>query len=437
MNNIEPKPLVAKKKFYFSAAIRGDTSFERNFRKIIEVISKFGEPLTERSDLYNPLDKALGHKEEKVREKQIYRRDMIRWLGIADAIIAEISGGSVGVGYEIRYAIRDRRIPVFCLYHESSKPSLIVKQDPSKYVILQTYSNADDIEKYLTGFLTILDMTENIEDIRSIYGQMAKELEKSAMNCKEMEKMVENLLAFGETFVLQKDLTNVHIAKFRPPEMDFKDVANYVGFMFKNLVLQKRWDQLKSQRIGATFVSGRKRRIIAALTDFYGPTNLLEVYKLLGEHKLRYTKEAFTKNIRAYRRIGLFKSPAEPSQQQSSKTRSTKFKDKLVLTRTLEGQILLQSSRSPREIMRKLIIPTSHLVYLSSFLGKYGTNTLEELIGKAKRHWWFVKIPDIQTRDIDSVNISDVKEQDMIDEITRYLETDCKEFWQKQFSSFA
>jgi hypothetical protein len=436
VSKIGETPKVARKKYYFSAAIRGDTSYEKNFRKIIEIINEYGQPLTERSDLYNPLDKNMGKKRVQTTEKQIYRRDIIRWLGEANAVIAEISGGSVGVGYEIRYAVKDRRIPVFCLYSVSSMPSLIIKQDPSKYIILQQYFNEIDLEKYLRCFLMILTLTEDVEDVRSTYRRMSKEIAKSNVGIAEMKEKIESLLTLSDFSVFQKDLTNVHIAKFKPVEIDFKDAASFVRFMFRNIVLQKRWDQLKSQRIGSTFASGRKRRIIAMLSDFQGPTNLLEAYDLLGEDKLRYTREAFTKNIRAYRKIGLFKTPIE-AKHQTFRPRGTKFKDRIALTRTFKGEILIESSRSPREIMRKLIIPTSHLQHLSIFLDKFGHGLLVDLLRESKNQPWFSKMPEIPILDIDSVDLGLHLEEKLAEDIAKYLLLMCKEFWKKQYSSFA
>lgn len=425
-----------RKKFYFSGAIRGDTTYEKNFPKIIRTISEYGEPLTERSDLYNPLDKTLDLEKKKAKEKRVYRRDIIHWMGQSHAVIAEISGGSIGVGYEIRYAIKDLRIPVFCMYHKSSMPSLIVKQDPSKYVILQQYSNETDLEKYLRCFLRIISLTGDIEDIRPIYMRVSREIAESDLSAQEIYERIDDLTKIGDSTILQKDLTSMHVLRLRPQDIDFKDVASFANFMLRNIILQKRWEELRSQRIGATFVSGRKRKIIVALSDFYGPANLLDIYKLLGEDRLSYTREAFTKNIRAYRRIGLFKTSAEPKLE-IVRMRGTKFKDILGLTQTLEGKIRIESSRSRREVMRRLIIPTSHLQHLSVFVEKYGSDSLEDLLKESKMQSWLQKIPEMAIPDIDDIDLSSIKEQRAAEEISHNLHEMCKRFWKKHYSSFA
>lgn len=429
------QPNRGRKKFYFAGAIRGDTSYEEYFYKIIEIIKEYGEPLTERSDLYNPLDKNFSPEERTVKEKRIYRRDIFQWLAESNALIAEISGESMGVGYEIRYAIRDRRIPVLCLYHASSTPTLVIKQDPSKYILLQQYSDENALEKYLRCFLIILAKTDDIKDVRSVYIDVSKEIAKSNLNFQEIKEMIEKLLTFGDSAIIQKDLTSTHIAKFRLVDVDFKDSASFVKFMCRNIVLQRRWEQLKSQRIGTTFVSGRKGRIITALSDFKGPTNLLEIYHHVGEDKLQYTQEAFTKNLRAYRKIGLFETPTK-MRYKTSRLSTTKFRDRIILIRTLQGDILIESSQSPREIMRKLIIVTRHLQYLSMFIRKFGSKPLFRFLKESRKKPWFSEIPEIPVLNIDEVDIGQHVEDRLIKQITTYLYSKCKDFWKKQYSSF-
>lgn len=70
MNTVGGSLQFPRKKFYFSGAIRGDTTYEKNFSKIIQTITEYGEPLTERSDLYNPLDKILDLGKEKSQGKR-------------------------------------------------------------------------------------------------------------------------------------------------------------------------------------------------------------------------------------------------------------------------------------------------------------------------------------------------------------------------------
>lgn len=183
-----------RKRIYFSGAIRGDTSHEKFLNKIFSVIKRYGEPLAERCDLYNFIDENLGQQRNAVKNKRVYKRDIIHWIGKSNALVAEISGGSTGVGYEICYAIRDREIPVLCLYHRSDKPSLMVKQNLSKYILKQQYSSVSDLEKYLSCFLEVLMKTEDINDIRLAYGDVSKEIACKDLSIREIKEKIDRLL---------------------------------------------------------------------------------------------------------------------------------------------------------------------------------------------------------------------------------------------------
>jgi len=433
-----PKPIRSRKHFYFSGAIRGDTSFVHYFRRIIEIINEYGEALTERSDRYYPLDKNFAQRYQSNIEKKIFRRDITEWLGRSSALVAEISGPSTGVGYEIHYAIRDRRIPVLCLYHVSSRPTLVVKQDPSKYVLLQKYSDENDLEKYLRCFLMILIRTEYIEDIRHTYDEISNRIAKSNLSIHDIEEMVDRFLTFGEPSVIQKSLTTLHIAKVKPARIDFKDSASFVQFMFKNIVLQKRWEQLKSQEIGATFVGGRKSRIITVLSGYFKRgqvMNLLNIYRQVGGDQLQYTREAFMKNVRAYRRIGLFEAPSG-AEYWKPKPGATKFKDKLILVKTLQGNILVESSRSRREIMNGLMVITCHLQHLSTFLHRFGSKTLIRFLKESKEQSWYSRIPEVPSLNIDKVDLGQQLEVELAKEISVYVHSKCIELWGEKYSSF-
>ncbi len=58
--------------------------------------------------------------EKNFTAEQIYSRD-IEWLRACDCVIAEVSNPSLGVGYEICYALRIDK-PVLCLYQNGVAP---------------------------------------------------------------------------------------------------------------------------------------------------------------------------------------------------------------------------------------------------------------------------------------------------------------------------
>ena len=85
---------------------------------------------------------------------QIWEWDL-NWIHGADAIIAEISHPSLGVGYEIAKA-HEHGKPVLALYHKrpEHKPSSMIVGSPN--VTLFEYKDIDEDEPVINSFLTLL-----------------------------------------------------------------------------------------------------------------------------------------------------------------------------------------------------------------------------------------------------------------------------------------
>ena len=90
-----------------------------------------------------------------VGDDYIFGRDM-RWLERADALVAEVSAPSLGVGYEISHALHVRKIPVLCLVHsEVQNLSAMISGNTSPGFRLERYRTVNDmrgvIERFLNG----------------------------------------------------------------------------------------------------------------------------------------------------------------------------------------------------------------------------------------------------------------------------------------------
>jgi nucleoside 2-deoxyribosyltransferase len=60
--------------------------------------------------------------EGRLTSRQIYQQDL-RWLREADAIVAEVTTPSLGVGYELGFA-EALKIPALCLFQEGAPRQL-------------------------------------------------------------------------------------------------------------------------------------------------------------------------------------------------------------------------------------------------------------------------------------------------------------------------
>jgi len=404
------KPL----KFYCAGPIRGESFFKEYFDRAIDIVKEFGIPLTEKvaHKLY-PIERYIN--KQTAWEKLVAERDR-KMIRQSHAIIAEVSGGSTGTGWEICYATRLYRKPTLCLYHEKSFPSLIIKQDSCIYTIPQIYSDESQFESYVRCFLETVTRVNNIGEIRKIYLK-SREIAKLSPHPDKIKRHLKRLV---KTIPKKVDL-------------DFTDANQFVRFLFRNLILQRRWKNLKSQRIGASFVGGRKSRIIKVLSRFEHPIDILEIYER-EEDRIKYTREAFTKNVRAFRKIGLVEfmfGKAEPTK------RGTKFKDQIMLVKTLAGKIETRASRSSRVTASSIIVVTQHLRHLSNFLDRFGSRSLVSFLRRSEQMGWYSEIPEISIHDIDKIEIDAFLNEKWAQKVVKNLGSEGQRLWKIGFSSFA
>ena len=68
---------------------------------------------------------------------EVYERD-VTWIRKADALIAEVSAPSHGVGYEIGFALNAGK-PVLCIYQDGRKVSKMISGNPDPQLIVRSY----------------------------------------------------------------------------------------------------------------------------------------------------------------------------------------------------------------------------------------------------------------------------------------------------------
>jgi hypothetical protein len=135
-------------KIYFAGSIRGGRDDKELYLKIITLLGKYGKVLTEHIGLQTLSD--LGETDQK--DEYIYTRDMA-WLKESDALVAEVSTPSLGVGYEIASAeILKKKI--LCLYREGAPRKISGMINGNKNLVFKTYKRIEDVEKILKEFFT-------------------------------------------------------------------------------------------------------------------------------------------------------------------------------------------------------------------------------------------------------------------------------------------
>ena len=137
-----------KLKIYFAASIRGGRKDQNMYNELIGFLSSKVEVLAEHVG-----DLSLGQTgEQDFTDKEIYQRDL-EWLESADAVIAEVTNPSLGVGYELGIAEKLGK-PVLCLYEDSNdntKLSAMVSGNQNFRTFL--YHDLDQAKEEIVSFI--------------------------------------------------------------------------------------------------------------------------------------------------------------------------------------------------------------------------------------------------------------------------------------------
>ncbi|MCL5028712.1 MAG: nucleoside 2-deoxyribosyltransferase [Bacteroidetes bacterium] len=131
---------------YCAGAIKGDTSYQKYLKEIIIHLSSLDH--TPLSELNENFKSAIP-----LTDKEIFKRD-IKWLEQSKIMIAEISGTSLGVGFEISYALYELKIPVLALYNSKVEAiSAMISGCTSKLITTKSYKDIDELKNIVSDFI--------------------------------------------------------------------------------------------------------------------------------------------------------------------------------------------------------------------------------------------------------------------------------------------
>jgi len=138
---------------YCSGPISGNTDYQNFYLEIINHIKFLGHIAFSQfnNDFQAPDD---------ITDQYIYIRD-INWIDNSQLFIAEVSGSSTGVGYEISYTLHQKKIPVLALAHTNVKRvTAMLTGCDNELLTLKRYSDQNDLKKIITGFISIHNKDE-------------------------------------------------------------------------------------------------------------------------------------------------------------------------------------------------------------------------------------------------------------------------------------
>lgn len=131
---------------YFACSIRGGGD-KSNYQSIVDAINDSGAVCLSEIFVNDAID--LGG--SPLPEGEIYRRDT-DWIQECDAVIAEVTNPSLGVGYELAYAESIKK-PVLTLFNLDSSANLSAMIKGNSYFKNSNYASLKDIKDEVLKFL--------------------------------------------------------------------------------------------------------------------------------------------------------------------------------------------------------------------------------------------------------------------------------------------
>jgi hypothetical protein len=142
------------KKVYFACAVAGGRDYAFVYKDFVDVMK--ASDVTVLGDIFaDPNLKAETGTDPNLTPRHIWQRDT-DWLQEADAMIAEVSQPSLGVGYEIALAETMKK-PVLVLFYKKSMKrfSPMIVGNPNVKVI--QYAEHAEAKKAIKEFINRLD----------------------------------------------------------------------------------------------------------------------------------------------------------------------------------------------------------------------------------------------------------------------------------------
>ena len=139
---------------YLACTVRGDRAAVGALRAVADRLEERGHRVLTRHLLADDVDTA----ESALTERDVFERDM-EWLQAADLLIAEASGSSFGVGFEVGYVLGragQTGQRVLLLYNASRRPqvSRLISGNAHPHCSTFAYEDAAGLQRIIETYLT-------------------------------------------------------------------------------------------------------------------------------------------------------------------------------------------------------------------------------------------------------------------------------------------
>ena len=133
---------------YFACSITGGRDFESVYQVITRALAEDSHEVP----TAHLAESGVTALEAVIDPFEVYSRD-VAWIRASEALIAEVSAPSHGVGYEIGFALGLGK-PVLALYEEGRKVSKMISGNPDPNLSVKAYKSADHAVTLIRAFLS-------------------------------------------------------------------------------------------------------------------------------------------------------------------------------------------------------------------------------------------------------------------------------------------
>jgi nucleoside 2-deoxyribosyltransferase len=135
---------------YFSCSITGGRQDQQVYESLVQALLQGGH-VVPTAILASPSLSDLG---SEISPGEVYRRDMA-WLEGCEAVVAEVSTPSHGVGYEIAAALAMGK-PVLCCYQAGRRVSKMLTGNDHPRLRVMAYTTAEEAVRGVREYLDFL-----------------------------------------------------------------------------------------------------------------------------------------------------------------------------------------------------------------------------------------------------------------------------------------
>jgi len=133
---------------YFACSITGGREFEAVYQVIVEALVQAGHQVP----TAHLAESGIGAVEAVLDPQAVYMRD-VDWIRASEALIAEVSVPSHGVGYEIGFALGLGK-PVLAIYQQGRKVSKMISGNQDANLQVRAYQDPHEAKQVIREFLS-------------------------------------------------------------------------------------------------------------------------------------------------------------------------------------------------------------------------------------------------------------------------------------------